>query len=182
MSRSQRAWNALKNVTIVISLFINLVLIVALLIVVSQIGNIKATLNGVVGQLDSAFASLGNAVVQDTIHIDQRVPVRFDLPINELPGTATTMEPVPLVIPATFSLGSFGHINGTVSLALPAELRLPVRISMTVPVQNEIPVVFDQPVAIPLGQRGLGPVIDQLRGVTQPLLQVIQTLPDAILP
>ena len=182
MSRRQRAWNALKNITIVVSLFVNLILIIALLIIASQIGNIKAALNGVVGQLDTAFTSLGAAVVQDTIHIEQRVPVRFDLPINELPGTATTTEAVPLSIPATFSLGSFGQIHGTVSLALPANLRLPVRISMTVPVQNEIPVVFDQPVAIPLGQRGLGPVIDQLRGVTQPLLQMIQSLPDSITP
>ncbi len=180
MSRSRRAWNAIRNITIVISLFVNLILIVVVLVLVSQIGAIKATLNGVLTQLDTAFSSLGAAVIQDNIHIDQRVPVRFDLPINELPGTATTTEPVPLVIPATFSLGGFGQINGTVSLALPAELRLPVRISMIVPVNNEIPVVFDQQVAIPLGQKGLGPVIDQLRGVTVPLLQLVDGIPDAI--
>ncbi len=181
MSRRRRVWNAVKNITIIISLVVNLVLIVALLVIASQIGNIKATLNGVVGQLDTAFTSLGAAVVQDTIHIDQRVPVRFDLAVDQL-GTAVVTDPVPLVIPATFSLGAFGQINGTVSLALPRDLRLPVRINMVVPVNNEIPVVFDQPVAIPLGQRGLGPVINQLRGVTQPLLQVIQTLPDSIVP
>jgi hypothetical protein len=180
VSISQRTWNALKNVTIVMSLAINIVLIVVVLILIGQIGAIKATLNGVLTQLDTAFASLGAAVVQDTIHIDQRVPVRFDLPVSDLPGTATTTEPVPLTIPASFSLGPYGQINGTVSLALPNNLRLPVRISMVVPVSNEIPVVFDQPVAIPLGQRGLGPVIDQLRGVTQPLIQLVDAIPDSI--
>jgi len=180
MSIPQRTWNALKNVTIVMSLTVNIVLIAVILILVSQIGAIKSTLNGVLTQLDTAFSSLGAAVIQDTIHIDQRVPVRFDLPVSDLPGTATTTEPVPLVIPASFSLGSFGHINGTVSLALPTNLRLPIRISMVVPVNNEIPVVFDQPVAIPLGQKGLGPVINQLRGVTQPLIQLVHTLPDSI--
>ena len=177
MSRSQRIWNAVKNITIVLSLIVNLVLIVALLIVVSQLSAIKATLIGVLTQLDTAFAALGTAVVQDTIHIDQRVPVRFDLPVVDQVGTAVVTDPVPLTIPATFSLGAFGQINGMVSLALPASLALPVRISMVVPVQNEIQVTFDQPVAIPLGERGVGPVISQLRGVTQPLLQLVQTIP-----
>jgi hypothetical protein len=49
-----------------------------------------------------------------------------------------------------------------------------------VPVNSEIPVIFDQSVVIPLGARGLAPVINQLRGVTQPLMQTIQTLPDSI--
>jgi hypothetical protein len=180
MSRSQRAWNAVKNVTIVISLVVNIILISMVLILASQIGAIKATLNSVVGQLDTAFVALGDAVIQDTIHIDQRVPVKFDLNIAELPGTAITTEAVPLNIPATFSLGTFGQINGTVSLSLPSGLTLPMRISMIVPVNSEIPVIFDQSVVIPLGARGLAPVINQLRGVTQPLMQTIQTLPDSI--
>ncbi|MGH2594239.1 MAG: hypothetical protein ACRDGG_12075, partial [Anaerolineae bacterium] len=66
MSRRQSLWNALKNITIIVSLFVNLILIIALVIIASQIGNIKAALNGVVGQLDTAFTSLGAAVVQDT--------------------------------------------------------------------------------------------------------------------
>lgn len=179
MSISQRTWNALKNVTIVMSLAVNIVLIVVVLVLIGQIGSIKATLNGVLTQLDTAFSSLGAAVIQDTIHIDQRVPVRFDLPVDQN-VTAVTTAPVPLAIPAGFSLGPFGHINGTVSLSLPQNLSLPIRISMVVPVSNEIPVVFDQPVAIPLGQKGLGPVIDQLRGVTQPLIQLVDAIPDSI--
>ncbi|MGH8632464.1 MAG: hypothetical protein ACREU7_17090, partial [Burkholderiales bacterium] len=70
MSRRQRAWNAVKNITIVVSLIVNLVLIVVLIILVSQLGSIKAALNGVLTQLDTAFAALGAAVVQDTIHIE----------------------------------------------------------------------------------------------------------------
>jgi len=179
MSRSQRAWNATRNITIVISLFVNLILIVVVLVLISQIGAIKATLNGVLTQLDTAFSSLGTAVIQDNIHIDQRVPVRFDLPVDQN-IIAVTTDPVPLVLPATFSLGAFGQINGTVSLALPRDLSLPIRIGMIVPVDTEIAVVFDQPVAIPLGQRGLGPVINQLRGVTVPLLQLVETIPNTV--
>ncbi|HEY4689820.1 MAG TPA: hypothetical protein VIK33_10940 [Anaerolineae bacterium] len=179
MSRRQRIWNAIKNIAIVLSLIINLTLIVVVLVLVSQIGAIKATLNSVLTQLDNAFASLGTAVIQDSIHIDQRVPVHFDLPISQ-DISAVTTAPIPLALPASFSLGAFGQINGTVSLALPPDLVLPIRIGMTVPVNTEIAVIFDQPVVIPLGQRGLGPVIDQLRSVTRPLLQIVRSLPDSI--
>jgi hypothetical protein len=172
-------WNALKNVTIVISLVVNIILISIVLILASQIGAIKSTLNGIVGQLDTAFVSLGNAVVKDTIHIEQSVPVQFELPIDQT-VTVMTTGAVPLNIPASFSLGSFGQINGTVSLSLPRDLALPIRIQMLVPVNSQIPVVFDQPVSIPLGARGLSPVINQLRGVTQPLMQTIQALPNSI--
>lgn len=179
MSRLQRVWNAVRNVTVVISLVVNIVLISLVLILASQIGAIKATLSSVVGQLDAAFVALGDAVVEDNIHIDQRVPVSFALPIDQRIQVVTT-DAVPLSLPASFSLGSFGQINGTVSLALPRDLPLPIHIVMNVPVNSEIPVVFDQQVSIPLGARGLAPVIRQLRSVTQPLMQTIQALPNAI--
>lgn len=178
MTRRQAMWNALKNITIVISLVVNTILIIALLVIVTQIGNIKATLYSVFNQLDTAFVSLGTANIQEIIRINQMVPVQFDLPIDQQ-GVAIILRDVPLTIPATFVLGgSGGTINGTVSLALPAGTSLPLRISMTVPVDNEIPVVFDQAISIPLGARGLGPTINELRAVTLPLLELISTLPD----
>jgi len=176
MSRRQSVWNAIKNMSIIMSLVVNVILIVVVVVLLSQLSNIKATLEGVFNQLDTAFVSLGAAVIHDNIYIDQRVPVQFDLTVDQT-GEALITQSVPLSIPATFSLGSFGTINGIVSLALPQGTTLPVRINLTVPVSSEIPVVFSQPVAIPLGERGLGPVIAQLRGVTQPLLQLIQSIP-----
>jgi hypothetical protein len=176
MSRRQSVWNAIKNISIMMSLVVNIILIVVVVVLLTQLSNIKSTLQGVLNQLDTAFVSLGAAVIHDNIYIDQRVPVKFDLTVDQL-GTARITQAVPLSIPATFSLGSFGTINGTVSLALPAGTTLPVQINMTVPVDNEIPVTFAQAVAIPLGERGLGPVIGQLRGVTQPLLQLVQSIP-----
>ena len=179
MSRRRRFWEAFKTIAIILSFIVNIVLIIIVVALVSQLGAIKATLNGIVGQLDSGFVSLGSAVVRDTIHIDQQVPVQFDLAVDQS-GTATILQPVPLSMPATFSLGPFGTIYGTVSLSLHPGTMLPVQINMTVPVSNAIPVVFDQPVAIPLGERGLGPVIAEFRGVTVPLLETIQTLPDSV--
>ena len=172
-------WNALKNISLVISMFVNLILIVVVLVLVTQIGAIKTTLNSVLGQLDSAFEGLGQSTIADTISIDQQVPVKFDLPLSQ-DTTVVTQAPVPINVPASFSLGPFGTINGTVSLQLAAGTSLPVHLDLIVPVDTHIPVKFDQPVAINLYAKGMGPVVDKLRAALGPIIQLVQKLPDRI--
>jgi hypothetical protein len=150
---------------------------VAVVILANQVGSIKMTLNTVLGQLDSAFKDLGQVVITDTIKINQQVPVRFDLPLKQ-DTVVTTQAPVPISTQATFSLGQFGSINGTVSLQLPPGTSLPVHLELTVPVSNVIPVVFDQPVRIPLAEKGLGSVVSKLRAALSPIIDVVQQMPD----
>ncbi len=176
-SRKRKFWDAAKTLTLVVSMFINFILIVAVVILANQVGAIKMTLNNVLGQLDSAFEGLGQAVIQDTIKINQQVPVQFDLPLKQ-DTVVVTQGPVPINTQATFSLGQFGSINGTVSLQLPAGTRLPVHLELTVPVSNSIPVVFDQPIAIPLAEKGLGPVVAKLRSALAPIINLVHKLPD----
>ena len=171
-------WNALKNLMLIVSMFVNLILIVVVLALVSQIGAIKMAVAGVLGELDSAFEGLGRSNIVDTIHIDQQVPVRFDLPLQQ-DTSVVIQSPVPLNMPTTFSLGPFGTINGTVSLSLPSGTSLPIHISMQVPVSNTIAVKFDQPVSINLYNRGLGLVVDKLRASLAPLIHLVNQLPDA---
>jgi hypothetical protein len=172
-----RLWNALKNINALISLFVNLILIIVVLVLVSQIGAIKATLAGVLGQLDSAFEGLGKSSIVDTIAINQQVPVQFDLPIDQS-ITVVTQAPIPLSVPTTFSLGAFGTINGTVSLQIPAGTSLPVQLQLTVPVKTQIAVKFDQPVSINLYSKGLGKVVDKLRSALAPIINLVKDLPD----
>ncbi len=176
-SRRRKFWDATKTLTLVVSMFINLILIVAVVILANQVGAIKMTLNSVLGQLDSAFEGLGQAVIRDTIRINQEVPVQFDLPLKQ-DTVVTTRGPVPINTQATFSLGQFGSINGTVSLQLPAGTSLPVHLELTVPVSNSIPVVFDQPIAIPLAEKGLGPVVAKLRSALAPIIDLVHKMPD----
>lgn len=174
----RRVWEALKSISLFVSMIINLVLIVVVVILINQVGAIKLTLASILGQLDSAFQGLGAATIVDTIKIDQQVPVRFDLPLSQ-DTTVVTQAPVPITAYATFSLGQFGSINGTVSLALPAGTSLPVHLELNVPVSNSIKVAFDQPISIPLAAKGLGPVVAQLRSALGPIINVVQQLPDA---
>jgi hypothetical protein len=176
-SRRQKFWDAAKTLTLIVSMFINLILIITVVILANQVGSIKMTLSSVLGQLDSAFEGLGDAVISDTIKISQLVPVQFELPLNQ-DTVVTTQAPVPINTQATFSLGQFGSINGVVSLQLPAGTSLPVHLELTVPVSNAIPVVFDQPVTIPLAEKGLGPVVAKLRAALSPIIGLVQQLPD----
>jgi hypothetical protein len=176
-SRKQKFWDAAKTLTLLVSMIINLILIIAVLILANQVGAIKMTLNSVLGQLDSAFEGLGAASIKDTIVINQQVPVRFDLPLSQ-DTVVTTQGPVPINTQATFSLGQFGSINGTVSLQLPPGTQLPVHLELVVPVSNTIPVVFDQPIDIPLAEKGLGPVVAKLRAALAPIIDLVDRLPD----
>lgn len=182
-SRKRKFWDAGKSLSLLVSMIVNLVLIIVVAILVQQVGAIKATLGGVLGRLDSAFQGLGETVIRTTIPISQSVPVRFDLPLKQ-DTYVTTNGPVPISTQASFSLGQFGSINGTVSLNLPAGTRLPVHLELTVPVSNVLPVVFDQSVAIPLAPTGMQPVVDQLRSALGPVIQLVGKLPDrfSILP
>ena len=176
-SEPRKFWDAAKTITLIASLFIDFILIVAVVILANQVGAIKMTLHAVLGQLDSAFQELGQVVITDTIKIDQQVPVQFNLPLKQ-DTVVTTVGPVPITTQANFSLGPYGSINGTVSLQLPAGTRLPVHLEITVPVSNTIPVVFDQPVSIPLAEKGLGPVVSKLRAALAPILGLVQQMPD----
>ena len=174
----RRFWEALKSLSLLVSMIINLILIIVVVILINQVGAIKMTLASILGQLDSSFQGLGAATIVDTIKIDQQVPVRFDLPLTQ-DTTVVTQAPVPINPYATFSLGQFGSINGNVSLALPAGTSLPVHLELNVPVSNSIQVAFDQPISIPLAAKGLGPVVAQLRSALGPIIGVVQQLPDA---
>lgn len=176
----RRTWEALKSINLFVSMIINLVLIVVVVVLINQVGAIKLTLGSILGQLDGAFQGLGAASIVDTIKINQQVPVRFDLPLSQ-DTTVVTQAPVPINAYATFSLGEYGNINGTVSLALPAGTSLPVHLELSVPVSSSIQVAFDQPINIPLAERGLAPVVAQLRSALGPIIEIVQQMPDAFI-
>jgi len=205
----KRLWNAFKNVAIISSFVINFVLVISLLIMsMPALRAVFALKTGLVepllNDLDAAFLGLSEATIDTTVQIDEPIPIRFDLPLDQqLPidfllaieqNTVVVLNaPVPLNLPAQFKLPAGGGvINGSVSLSLPAGLPLPVHLSMPVPVSQTIPVRMNVPVSetipiqmvvpvhIELGEAGLAPAVQELRGVFQPLKEQIGALPDEI--
>jgi len=178
-----------QNIAIVFSFVVNVILILVVLILATQIMTIKKQiLEPLVYGLDNSFASLGEATISTTIPISQQLRVAFDLPVNfELPldqdTTVTTLTPTPINTIVYLSMGQYGWINAPVSLNLPAGTPLRVKLSMKIPVSTvvrvdqQVPVRFDQGARIKLGPSGLNPVVAQLRGVVGPYVELMQKLP-----
>ncbi len=171
-------WEAFKNFAIVFSFIVNFILVLVLilapfptLVITDQFA--KPLLKN----LDDAFAALGQTVIKADVPLNQTMPIKFDLPLNQDTVVVLT-EPVPLQANATFMLpGGGGAINGTVSLNLPTGLALPVTLDLMVPVSTTIPVVLNVPVELNLDKSGMGPAIEQLRGVFSPLSDMLNQLP-----
>jgi len=180
--RHRRAdfWEAFKNLAIIFSFIVNLVLVIVLLLVAGWI--IFPTKTDVVepmlDDLQGAINALDEATIVRTISIDEQVPVSFTLPLEQSTVVVLSQD-VQLVRPATFLLpAGGGSINGTVSLNLPRGLQLPIALDLDVPVQNFIPVKFPVDVTIPLKETELSQVVVELNRVLGPIRQLLDDLPD----
>jgi hypothetical protein len=173
-------WNAFKNLAILFSFTVNVVLIIVLLVVVGWILFPAKTdlLEPLLDDLQGAINALGEATIVRTIPIDQQVPVNFTLPLNQV-TVVTLTEDVSLIQNATFTLpGGGGQINGTVALKLPTGLALPVQLRLDVPVDNVISVQFPVEVSIPLKETELNQVVVKLNNVLGPIRDYLDELPD----
>jgi len=210
MERLKPVWLAFKDIAIVFSFALNFIVVVALLLLAMpaarlglalKAGLVESTLH----DLDAAFVRLGDSTIDTTIPIDESIPIQFDLPLDQqLPinfqlaieqdTVVTLQQSVPLSnLPARFTLpGGGGAINGSVSLSLPAGVRLPIHLStvvpvrqtipvqLTVPVSQTVPIQMDVPVSIALGDAGLEPAVQDLRAVLDPIRAQVEKLPDNV--
>jgi hypothetical protein len=188
MESVKRFWSAFKDIAIVFSFVVNIILLLVVFVLLTQYVVIKEQVGGLVTGLDHSFASLGEATISTTIPINQQLPVKFDLPVKfVLPlsqdTTVTTVAPTPINTSVNLSLGQFGRINAPVTLSLPTGTQLRVRLNLNIPVSTtvgvnqSIPVNFNQSAQIKLGPSGLNPVVAQLRGVVSPYVVLMQKLP-----
>jgi hypothetical protein len=173
-------WNAFKNIAIVFSFVVNIILVIVLLLAPEPVFMAKSQVaEPLLLDLDSAFAALGETRIESTVYITDTMPVVFDLPLNQT-TQVVLVEPVPISAPATFVWpAGGGAIHGTVQLVLPQGLALPVSLNLMVPVSTTVPVVMQVPVEIPLAEAGMAPAIEQLRAVFSPLSSTLQGLPDS---
>jgi len=177
-----RLWNAFKNVAILFSFLVNIVLVIAAAILVLQADSILSVKTEIaeplLADLDQAFAALEQTAIQSTVYITDTIPFVFDLSLEHNADVILT-QPVPLYVPAQFVLpGGGGTINGSVSLSLPQGQALPVALAISAPVSTTVPVIMEIPVTIELSEAGMGPAIEQLRTVFRPVTSFVQSLPD----
>jgi hypothetical protein len=173
-------WNAFKNIAILFSFIVNIILVLVLLLTPEPVFMAKSQVaEPLLLDLDSAFAALGETRIESTVYITDTMPVVFDLPLAQN-TQVVLVEPVPIQAPATFVWpAGGGAIHGTVQLVLPQGLILPVSLNLMVPVSTTVPVVMQVPVEIPLAEAGMAPAIEQLRAVFSPLAGAVQSLPNS---
>jgi hypothetical protein len=173
-------WSAFKNIAIIFSFVVNIVLVIVLLLAPKPLFMAKSQVaEPLLTDLDSAFAALGETRIQSTVYITDTMPVVFDLPLAQN-TQVVLVEPVPISAPATFVWpAGGGAIHGTVQLVLPQGLALPVSLNLMVPVSTTVPVVMQVPVEIPLAEAGMAPAIEQLRAVFSPVTGLLQSLPNS---
>ena len=181
MKRHEVLWLAFEKFAIVFS-FVVAFTLVMVLVVTSYVtwqmwGEIRGLKEDVacplIADVNSLMVDLEDAVITRTIPISQTIPVRFTLPLDKSINVTLT-DSVQLNRPTSFVFpGGGGQINGTVYLALPRGQNLPVHMAMSVPVSETLPVQMDVSVSIPLRETELGPVIDQLKDLLMPYIDLL---------
>ena len=169
------------------SLTVNVILIVILVLLARQLFSLKGVLNQqLLGGLYYNFVRMDQAnitttvQVEDTIHVNDTIPVVFDLPLEQVTDvTLTRNTPID---------GATVFLNGQavpLDLILPEGTELTIRLDMTVPVNQTVPVVLEVPVSlsvpvdIPLDETELHQPFVGLQEVVSPYYWEIAGAPDS---
>ncbi len=184
MGRFDSIWLAFEKFAIFFSFVVTFVLVMGLLVMGIGLWRVAPSLPGLrdgtlcplIARVDALVNNFDSAVINKTIHISQTIPINFDLPLNQ--GTEVQLtESVPLNRSATFVLpGGGGRINGTVSLALPNGMNLPIQLDLEVPVRQTVPITMEVPVSIPLKETDLGAVTGELKDILTPYTKLLSDL------
>lgn len=163
-----------------LSLIVNLILIVIVILLASQLFTIKKIVNEqLIGGLYSNFQLMDQAHIRTTIPVKTSVPARFDLPLKT--DTTVKLTQDTYIRSARVSLyGGVVTINSApTDIILPAGTELPVHLELTVPVDQSIPVELDVNVDIPLEQTELHQPFVGLQAVLDPYYTLLNQLPNS---
>ena len=189
----RKPWEAFKTAAILLSFVINIVLLFvagALLVSAPRVFDLRnqiaaPLLNG----LHDGFVDMDNAhirttiTVNDSIVVDDTLPVVFDLPLQT--QTVVTLTQPVLITGATVDIsgGVLVISDAPTTILLPANTPLPVELSLVVPVSQTVPVHLDVPVRltvpvdIALSQTDLHQPFADLRDLVAPYKSLVNQTP-----
>ncbi len=170
---------AFWTVMSVFSLVVNIILIVLLISLGQQLFNLKDALSTqLVNGLHENFKEMNKAVIDETILVDDTIPVRFDLPVSTTTRVTLT-EPTQINGAQVSISAGVININAPANIVLPAGTSLPIALDITVPVDESVPVHLDVPVYIELSETGLGTPFSGLIGVVSPYESLLMKMDDS---
>ena len=178
---------AFWTIASVISLAINIILFVVVIILGTQLFNIKKIVEEqVIGGLYDAFVQMDEAnivttiTVSDTIHVNDSLPVVFTLPLKQETEVVLTRDAP--IKKATVFLNGVGVPTDIIlkkGTRLNVYLEMAVAVDQVVPVELEVPVNLTVPVDIPLDQTELHQPFVGLQEVVLPYKELLEWLPNS---
>lgn len=180
--RTEKIGPAFWTIASLLSLLVNIVLIVLLISVGSQLFALKHIVETqVLGGLVQNFADMDTAHIRMVIPVSTEVPAKFDLPLST--NTIVTLTEDTRVLNATIyelNAGGFLYIpRANTNIILPGGSELPVALNLTVPVDQKIPVNLNVAVDIPLNQTELHKPFVGLQEVVKPYYTLLNEYPDS---
>jgi hypothetical protein len=164
---------AFWTIASIISLTINVVVLIVLLAVLSNVrilnmGSAMEIGNGLLGGLYTNFEKMDNAHITKTIPVNATIPVKFDLQLNQQTDVVLSQDVTIRRALVTVNTGGLNITNALATIVLPEGTTLPVFLNLTVPVDTTVPVVLDVAVDIPLAETQLHEPFSGLQEVVKP--------------
>lgn len=174
-----RIMPAFWTITGVISLAVNVILIVALIAIGQQLFTLKELVSDqLITGLYHNFQLMDEANIEQTIVVDDTIPVQFDLPVSTQTWVTLT-EPTPIQGAQVSIQTGVVDINAPANIVLPQGTRLPIALDITVPVDQTVPVLLNVPVNIPLNETELHQPFVGLQRVVEPYDSLLNSLDDS---
>jgi hypothetical protein len=168
------------TITGALSLVVNIILIVVLLSLASQLFALKKLVQEqLLGGLYENFVLMDQAHIRTSIPVNTNVPAKFDLPLQTNTVVILT-EPTLLenATVASLSTGGLTITNAPATILLAEGTRLPVALDIVVPVDQQIPVSLLVNVDIPLSQTDLHQPFVGLQETVRPYYLMLEEIPD----
>jgi hypothetical protein len=164
-----------------ISLTVNVILIIAVIYLGSQLSTIKRVVkDDVLAGLYANFILMDQASIKTTIPIETQVPAKFDLAVETDTVVTLTQDTSITGARVTLNTGGLSIQDAPTDILLPAGTRLPIHLTLTVPVDQKIPVKMNVEVNIPLNQTDLHTPFVGLQNVVAPYYRLMDQVPDSL--
>jgi hypothetical protein len=139
------------DLSAIISLLVNAVLLGVILLLAFRVSTLQNTLNGLLGGLYDNFVRMDRSYITTTIQVqDMPIPLDFSLPVVQDQTNVTLTQAV--TVRNAYVVIDTGELNisAPATVTLPAGTTLPVSLNMQVPVQTTVLVDLLVPVNIEL--------------------------------
>ncbi len=163
-----------------ISLTVNVVLLIVLLALVSNLNKLNAggilnLGNSVLGGLFSNFEKMDRASITTNVVVNTTIPVKFDLQLNQQTNVVLSEDVTINNALVTVNTGGLNITRANTTIVLPQGTTLPVVLNLSVPVDTTVPVTLNVPVNIPLKDTELHVPFAGLQDVIRPLYCLVNS-------